>query len=210
MRSKKARIFLACFTLLLFSSIAIGPVMSKVEQPVYQILNKDEKIEIRQYPSIIVASVNVSGERNEAIQAGFNQLADYIFGNNIKASSIAMTAPVTQETNAKIAMTAPVLQEPSNQGWIIRFSMPSEYTLATLPKPNNPNIFLEELNAKKKVVIQFSGRASQENILKNERKLQVFIESNNLKPLSPVVYAFYNPPWTLPFMRRNEIMIEVK
>lgn len=180
----------------------------KVPEPKYQIIKTENDIEIRQYPPLIVAQVQVKGERYAAINAGFKILADYIFGGNHSEQKISMTAPVTQET-IKISMTAPVSQQRMGEYWNIRFVMPEKYDLNTIPKPNNKSITLLEVPAKKYVVIRFSGRNSQGNLSEHEKILNNFILKHHLKELNPPIYAFYNPPWILPFLRRNEIMIEV-
>ncbi len=186
-----------------------GPVMSNVEEPKYEVLYSEGKIEIRKYNPMIIAEVIVKGERKEAINQGFRLLADYIFGNNTKTAEISMTAPVTQEKSQKIAMTAPVTQREKNSGWSIRFVMPSEYSLDDLPRPNRKEVHLKKIPSKIFAVIQFSGMNTNENIELHERKLNTFMSEKEMNTISSPVYAFYNPPWTLPFLRRNEILIEV-
>ena len=202
-------LLLLCF-LIVVGLILWGPIMSRVEQPKYQVLSSEGNIEIRKYNSKIVAEVTVQGERKEAISQGFRLLADYIFGNNIKNSSISMTAPVTQQQNQKIAMTAPVSQLATDNGWVVNFVMPSEYSLATLPKPNNNKVILKEITSKVFAVIKFSGMNTDENIVRNEKRLRTYLLENEMNALSVPTYAFYNPPWTLPLLRRNEVLIEIE
>ena len=96
----------------------VGPIMGNVEQPNYDVLSSPaDNIEIRRYGPMIIAEVEVRGERKEAISDGFRLLADYIFGNNSVQGKVAMTAPVQQQTNEKIAMRAPVQQQPSGNRW---------------------------------------------------------------------------------------------
>lgn len=159
---------------------------------------------------MIIAEVEMRGEREEAIGEGFRMLADYIFGNNTAQQGIAMTAPVQQQNSEKIAMTAPVQQQAQNGVWTISFVMPSEYSIDTLPKPNNEIVTIKEVLPKRYAVIQFSGLNSNENIARQEKQLLQYIENNKIKTVGPAKYAFYNPPWTLPFMRRNEIMLELE
>ena len=120
-----------------------------------------------------------------------------------------MTAPVTQQGSEKIAMTAPVTQEGGGDTWRVRFIMPAKYTLATLPKPNNPAIALKEIPEKRFAVIRFSGMAGEESLKRYNKELSDFLSAKRLTPLSPPTYAFYNPPWTLPFLRRNEVLVEI-
>ena len=120
-----------------------------------------------------------------------------------------MTAPVTQAMSEKIAMTAPVMQQEFDGRWKVRFVMPKKYTLETLPKPNSKEVVLVTVPARRFAVIRFSGLTSNENIKKHTEKLKAYILAQNLKPMGGPLFAFYNPPWTLPFLRRNEVMIEI-
>jgi DNA gyrase inhibitor GyrI len=191
------------------AAVAWGPIVSNVEQAKYDVVEKHGAIEIRDYAPMIVAEVSVKGDRETAITAGFRMIADYIFGNNISSQKVAMTAPVIQEPGEKIAMTAPVTQQGSEGVWLVRFVMPSSYTMQTLPKPNNADVFLKEVDGQRFAVIRFSGLPKPENLEKQTRELEAFIQENKLQPVSEPTYAFFNPPWTLPFMRRNEVMIEI-
>ena len=186
-----------------------GPLVSNVEQPKYQVVESSGDVEIRDYPPMIVAEAEVSGDRRDAIGKGFRVIADYIFGNNTTAQKVPMTAPVTQQGSEKIAMTAPVTQQGDGNTWRVRFIMPSSYTMDKLPKPNNPAVELKEVGAKRYAVIRFSGMAGEDSLKRYTEELNAFIGAKNLTPLSAPTYAFYNPPWTLPFLRRNEVMVEI-
>lgn len=186
-----------------------GLIVSNVEQPKYKVVETDANIEVRDYPAMIVAEANVSGERDKAISEGFRTIADYIFGNNSSAQKVAMTAPVTQQGSEKIAMTAPVTQQGDGHTWTVRFVMPSSYTMETLPKPKNPSVKLMQVAGKRFAVIRFSGLAGEDSLKRHTDELNKFVSVKNLKALSAPTYAFYNPPWTLPFLRRNEVMVEV-
>ena len=195
--------------LILIVGVLAGPVMSNVEKPDYKVVQSIQNIEIRHYEPMIIAEVEVQGNRKEAISNGFRLIADYIFGNNTVKRDIAMTAPVQQKESQKIAMTAPVQQKSKGNNWQISFIMPSEYSIKSLPLPNNDRVLLKEIQTKKFVVIEFSGTNSNENLTKHENELIKYIEANNIKITGPPKYAFYNAPWTLPFMRRNEVMFEI-
>lgn len=196
---------------ILVGCMMIGPIMSDVEHPKYQVISSFDNIEMRKYSSMIIAEVEVKGERKQAINDGFRLLADYIFGNNQVQQEIAMTAPVQQQpANQKIAMTAPVQQQRENDTWKISFVMPSEYTMKTLPIPINNQVTLKEIPARQFIVIKFRGMNSDENIDKHMKQLMQHIKENNLTTTETPKFAFYNPPWTLPIMRRNEIMMEIK
>jgi hypothetical protein len=182
---------------------------SNVEQANYQTLETHGPIEIRDYAPMLVAATEVAGEREVAINSGFRTIAEYIFGGNLSAEKVAMTAPVTQQNSEKIAMTAPVTQQEAAGKWQVRFVMPAGYTLDSLPKPNNPNVRIEAIDAKRFAVIRFSGIADKQNIAGHTQELEKFLLDHDIAAIAKPTFAFYNPPWTLPFMRRNEIMLEI-
>lgn len=170
-----------------------GPLMSQVEQPSYTILRSQGDIEIRAYGPMIVAETQVDGDRKASLGAGFRQIAGYIFGGN--------------GGSRKIAMTAPVIQQAKSGGWRVRFVMPKAATMDTLPRPNDPRVTLAHLPAATYAAIRFSGWASDKAIERQTRRLMDYVASNNLKAAGAPVLAFFDPPWTLPFLRRNEVMI---
>jgi effector-binding domain-containing protein len=121
-----------------------------------------------------------------------------------------MTAPVEMEPlPQKINMTKPVLTEGRDNYWIVSFIMPNEFTLATLPKPNNKSIKILSLPKEKYAVIVFSGLVIESSYLEKEKLLNQFIKEKKLKASGEIKIARYNPPWTLPFFRRNELMIKI-
>jgi effector-binding domain-containing protein len=189
-----------------------GTIMSQVNEPEFKVIESHGNIEIREYPPLLVVEVRVEGERKEAISKGFRMLADYIFGNNAPRQKISMTAPVTQQQGEKIAMTTPVIQQALDQRgqWEVRFIMPEEYTLETLPQPNNSQIEVLSIPAKRYAVIRFSGLGGEESLQRHLGELVKYAKETNLQTLGEPIFAFYNPPWTLPFLRRNEVMLEVK
>ncbi len=141
-----------------------GTIMSNVEQPKYVVIQTENNIELREYAPMVIAEVEVSGERKEAINQGFKMLADYIFGNNVSKTKMEMTAPVTSELNEKLAMTAPVMQQGQGDKWKVRFVMPAGYNIDTLSKLNSSSVNLISIPAKRFVVIRFSGVAKEDNI----------------------------------------------
>lgn len=186
---------------------------SHIEIPAYQVVSQHGNIEQRRYAPMIIAEVTVRGDRREAANQGFRILANYIFGNHTAVNadeSIDMTAPVMQEKQSKIDMTAPVMTENDASGeWTIRFVMPKHFTMATLPKPNNKLIKIVSVPEKSYWVIRFSGTSGEGNLNRHLKTLQNFMKEHGYKSAGPYQYAFYNPPWTLPFMRRNEVMVPV-
>ncbi len=206
---KKWTMITSIIALILVVGVLAGPVMSNVEKPDYKVIQSEQNIEIRQYEPMIIAEVEVDGKREDAIRDGFRLIADYIFGNNTVEQNISMTAPVQQKENQKIAMTSPVQQQLAGKSWQISFVMPSKYNMDSLPVPNNNRVRLKEILTKKFVVIEFSGTNSNENVTEHENQLMSYIEANQIKIIGSPKYAFYNAPWTLPFLRRNEVMIEI-
>lgn len=201
--------------LIILASIAsavvlTGPIMSKVEKPKYIVNFTEEDIESRSYDSMIVAEVLIKNSREESISQGFRVLADYIFGNNVSAEKIPMTSPVIEQKSEKIPMTAPVKQQIKDNIWSIQFIMPAQYSMDSLPKPNNNTVKIKLIPPAEYVVIKFNGKNENKNIQIHEDKLKEFIEKKDLEVKGKPIYAFYNPPWTIPILRRNEIMIEIK
>ena len=204
------KIIVVVIGIILISAIAVGPIMSRVETPAYEVIKSQGKIEIRQFEPMIIAEVHVQGERADAVSKGFRLLADYIFGNNTTRQNIAMTAPVQQRESTQIAMTAPIQQHSTKDSWLVSFVMPSEYSMESLPEPKNDRVTLKKIPSQQFIVITFSGTSSDENVREHEEELIEFTKANNISVTGRSKYAFYNPPWTLPLMRRNEVMTEMR
>ncbi|MBU4435611.1 MAG: heme-binding protein [Alphaproteobacteria bacterium] len=181
-----------------------------VEQPAFKAVLHEGAFEVRDYPALVVAEVTVSGDQKEAASKGFRLLAGYIFGGNKRRQSIAMTAPVAQvPTSEKIAMTAPVTQIQSAGEWVVRFTMPSAYSMDTLPEPNDPKVRLRVLPPTRFAVLQFSGLAGKDDVAAKTAELERRAGGHHLRAIGPASLAQYDPPWTLWFMRRNEVMLPV-
>lgn len=193
--------------------------MAKYEEPDFQVIESYDQIQIRAYKPMIIAEVEVMGERDVAISQGFRLIANYIFGNNESKTAstksnekIKMTVPVIQQQSETISMTAPVMQQQNANinNWLVQFVMPKSYTLKTLPNPNNTKVRLREKDGYKAVVIRFSGSSSARNLQNHLIELKNFVSAHKLNVIGGPIYAFYNPPWTLPFFRRNEIMLKLR
>jgi hypothetical protein len=211
------------------TALTFGEAAMAIEEPAFELLEKADQIELRQYRPVIVAETVVEGNMSSASNAGFRLIADYIFGNNLpvrggsdKASEkISMTAPVSVEPAApseKIAMTAPVNVEPqgdaaggvmSSKRWRVQFTMPAAYTMETLPKPRNPAVALREVPGRRVAVIVFSGFSGEEKSQQKTDELLAWLKTKNLTAIGTPQLARYNPPWALPFLRRNEVLIDV-
>jgi hypothetical protein len=194
---------LACLAL-------IGSAALVIEEPKYTLVLRDGPFEIRDCQAAVAAEVTVTGDQRAAAGRGFRLLAGYIFGGNKRRQGIAMTAPVAQErTGEKIAMTAPVTQTHEDGAWVVRFTMPSAYSLETLPEPNDPRVQLRALAPARFAVVRFSGVADKRSVDAKTAELEGFIQAKALRAVGPASLAQYDPPWTLWFMRRNEMMIPV-
>ena len=179
------------------------------EEPEFTLVRRDGKFEVRDYAPVIVAETTLTGSAERARNDGFMPLADYIFAKDRKGEKIAMTAPVTQTSRDKIAMTAPVTQRAIGDSWTISFTMPAGYTMETLPAPANPDVRLVPQPARRMAVLRFSGTASASSMEARRQELLAQVSAMGLETQGTPVFAFYDPPWTLPFMRRNEVMVEV-
>ncbi|MBW4049149.1 MAG: heme-binding protein [Proteobacteria bacterium] len=179
------------------------------EEPPFKASLQEGAFEVRDYPALVVAEVTVGGDRGAASYAGFRLLAGYIFGGNTRRQSIAMTAPVVQSASGSetIAMTAPVLQSGNSGAWSMRFIMPVGSTLESLPVPNDQRVHLLALPPTRQAVVRFSGLANEGDIVKKTAELMAFVAAHQLPVTGPASLARYNPPWTLWFLRRNEVML---
>lgn len=200
--------------LALASAVSLASPAMAIEEPDFTIVKTDGDFEIRDYAPSLAAEVVVSGERDEAVNAGFRILAGYIFGNNQGSAKIAMTAPVTQSaasnSGEKIEMTAPVTQSADGSNWRVRFMMPKTFTKATLPKPNDQRIKFVEIPSRRAVVLKFSGMWTDANLASRKTELAKYIEEKKFIRIGEPVFAFYDPPWKPFFWRRNEVMQEIK
>ncbi len=211
MKSLKKLLLYVAAPLAVVVALLNGCNVGQYQEPAYRVVDAKDSIELRDYAPAIAAEVSVTGERKEAISQGFRLIADFIFGNNTAQQKVAMTAPVIQQaTPEKIAMTTPVIQQGSDGKWVVQFIMPKEYTLETLPKPNNPEVKIKPIPARQMAVIRFSGSTNNNSrIAEKTSELQAYTILSKLKTKGAPVLAFYDPPWTLPFLRRNEVMLEI-
>lgn len=184
-----------------------------VEIAPYNVYQQDGDIEIRYYEELVLVSTPmIDEERN---RGAFGKLFNYISGENAGEAKIDMTAPVlmdsTQTGGQKIAMTAPVIvdQEDDANNPTMSFVLPSQFTLDTAPRPTDPDVTLNTLSELRVAAIRFSGTLSENNTQKHRKQLEAWIETNGYTIVGPYKTAGYNPPWTLPNMRRNEILIPV-
>ena len=185
-----------------------------IETPKYKVLRKDGKIEVRKYQTYINAEIEVEGSSyNSAGNYAFGSLADYIFGNNISSSKISMTAPVSStkiHTSEKIAMTVPVAtSKVMDNKYRVTFTMPSKYSMETLPKPVNKNVRLVEVKSHEVLVIKFSGYTSDDKVNRKTEELKTWAAKNGINIKTEGTVSRYDPPWMPGLFRRNEIQFDV-
>jgi SOUL heme-binding protein len=179
------------------------------EEPLFVSEARLGDVEIRRYGPRIAAQTAVTGSGQEARSAGFRRLAGYIFGGNHRNTTIAMTAPVAQHSET-IAMTAPVAQTRTTDGdSVIRFFMPSKWSLELLPEPDDGLVTLVEVPGETYAVVRFSGDRSQAAVAAKSEELLETLRNSEFHVEGEPVAWFYDPPWTLPFRRRNEVAVPV-
>jgi hypothetical protein len=198
----------------LLSGCSLFGVRSGYEQPAYAVVEQQgDAIEVRRYPPRVVAEATVEAAdgkagRNEA----FRLLFDYISGANRADARIDMTTPVeTAPTSAKIAMTVPVETARSDdEGMRMRFFLPAAYSAESAPQPTDPRVRVVDVPEQTIAVLRFSGARSEETIADRTAELLRALETMRWRVASAPTAYFYDPPWTLPFLRRNEVVVAVE
>jgi hypothetical protein len=181
-----------------------------IEEAEYTVVTKEGDYEIRDYKSHVLAETIVEGEFDKAGNKAFRKLFRYISGNNEARDKVAMTAPVSQEAKGeKISMTAPVGQQQVGKRWTVSFMMPASYSLETLPRPLDPTVTLRLVPARTLAAVRYSGTWSEEGYLQNKATLESWIRKKGQKVVGEPIWARYNAPFSLWFMRRNEVLIEI-
>lgn len=184
---------------------------SRVEEPKHTVALRDGDFELRVYAPRVVAETRVSGAWDKAGNEGFRRLAGYIFGGNRARTKVAMTAPVAQRPESeRIAMTAPVGQARTGDDWAVTFTMPSTFTLETLPEPNDSRVTLREIGEQRVASVRFSGRWTEARMQSETARLLEWVRARGWRAVSAPELSRYDPPWTLPFLRRNEIWVRVE
>ncbi|OBG55108.1 MULTISPECIES: heme-binding protein [unclassified Mycobacterium] len=195
------------------SLLAVGGVRVGLEEPAYTHKRITDTVEIRRYGPRIAAETIVDADENRARDVGFRRLAGYIFGGNRDNSSISMTAPVSQQSSPggrQIAMTAPVVQSAGDEaGWAIRFFMPAKWTMETLPAPDDDQVRLVTVPPATVAVLRFTGDRSPKAVASRTAELLKILQDKGIEPTGDAEAWFYDPPWTVPMRRRNEIAIPI-
>lgn len=183
-----------------------------VEEPRYTSQISDGAFEVREYPGLVVAETTVSGPRDDAEREAFRRLFRYISGDNLRRSDISMTAPVIIKPQSQQLNAPPpvVLQQEGSGGLTMAFVLPSSFTAATAPTPLDQRVVISALPKRRVATVQFSGWWSESNQEQHRHELMEWLSVRNIsyKPETFRV-AGYDPPWTLPFLRRNEVHVDL-
>lgn len=196
--------------------ILIGSTAMAIEKPEFEVLMETPEYEVRRYAPYIVAEVDVGGAFGEAGSEAFRILAAYIFGDNAPGEKMEMTAPVESRSareGVRMAMTAPVISSDADVGvdtYTYGFVMERKYTMETLPEPKDARVKLRRQDPRVVAVRKYSGRWTETNYRQNESSLLAALEADGIESRGEPILARYNSPFTPPFLRRNEVMIEVE
>lgn len=205
----------AVFALFLIAGCSAVGIRTS-EEAEYKVLVQEGVIQIREYEPYVIAETLVKNkDYDEAGRLGFRRLFAYISGKNEGDREISMTAPVIAQmqnapVGAGIKMTAPVVAERTGSGWVYAFVLPAEFPdLESAPLPADPLVKLKLIPGKKMAAITYAGSTGERKMNLKTRELTKWIQGRQLTKVSGPVSARYDPPWTLPFFRRNEVLIEV-
>ena len=195
-KNTKLPLIIALF-ILIYTNISMA-----LEEPKYQILKSNNNYEIREYNDRLAVEVTYSNE-----DSGFRYLFNYISGENTTSEKVSMTVPVTQ--SVKIDMTAPVTQSKKDGKLVMQFYLPSKFTINTAPKPTNPKVSLIVLEGDIYAVIKYSGRATDKNFQKHYKELKEYLIKDSINFVEPAIKSTFDGPFTLPILRRNEVMMKI-
>ncbi len=194
---------------LIFGALFATTELMGIEEPEYKVVEKNDVYEIREYLPVVAIETEVEANFEDAGNRAFRRLFNYIDGNNQSQASIAMTAPVTQSASEseKIAMTAPVTQSERDGKYVVRFMLPAKYTLETAPKPNDPTVVVTELPARRFAVHTYSGTWAKSGYDDGLAKLKQALNRGGVDFEDAPIWSRYNSPFSLWFLRRNEIWL---
>lgn len=176
----------------------------------FDLLRTEGAIEVRRYPEHVVAETRVSADFEAAGSQAFRLLFGYISGENTARQSISMTSPVVQSTSQRVAMTAPVVQSGSVDTFTVAFVLPASFSPESAPLPSRPEVSLRTVPARLVAALRFSGRWTATSFEKHLNELRSAVSDAGLTPIGEPWFARYDPPYTPPFLRRNEALIEVE
>ena len=187
-----------------------GPALAD-EEPRYEVVRSTSDFELRQYAPYAVVETTAGGELDSARSAAFQRLFAYISGSNRSQQKIEMAVPVVvKPAGEKIEMTAPVVTRlAGDAGILMQFVLPSRFDAGRAPQPTDPELRIRDVASQSIAARRFSGRPSESNYRDNEAKLLAALYDAGLVATDVPRFAFYNPPFTPWFMRRNEVLVPV-
>lgn len=194
---------------------ALARPAAAIEEPSYARVQQDGALEIRDYAAYLLAETRVEANFDDAGNQAFRRLFKYIGGDNKQQQDISMTVPVIQRPSddsggTSIAMTAPVNQVADGKGYRVAFVVPRKFTRSTVPTPTDARVTIREVAAQRVAAWRFSGRWTEAAFKDAESKLRAALARLGYVAIGPAVTARYNGPFSLPFNRRNEVLIPVQ
>ena len=195
-----------------FFMLSTFGINTGTEQPKYEVIERIGKsVEIRQYAPRIAAEVAIDVSRSHDPRGeAFRIVAAYIFGANKGQKKIQMTSPVeVKKAGEKIAMTAPVEVNRSEKQLTMRLFMPAQYSKDELPEPTDSRVRLIDIPSETAAVLQFTGSSDDAAVSARTAELVRLLDGTGWKVVGLPTAFFYNPPWTIPFLRRNETVVTV-
>ena len=203
------KLLLVLTTILLQSCSVIG--IRTVEMLDYNVIEEEGNFDIREYQDYWVVRTEVEGEYEESTSEAFGRLFKYISGQNTEQIKISMTGPVMQQQKSqKIAMTGPVIQKEQENGWTMEFVLPAKFNQTVPPQPLNPQVSIEKVSGYRAAALRYSGNLSEKKVNQKKDALLALVMRRGLQPKGTPFSAGYDPPWTLPFLKRNEVIVAVE
>ena len=191
---------------ILVGACSVVGIRSGTEEPAFTVLDRAGPLEVREYGPRMAAETKVDAAEVAARSEGFTRLAGYIFGRNAGSVKLAMTAPVAQQPGKAIAMTAPVAQD----GSVIRFFLPAGMTAASAPKPLDERVQVVDVPGEVVAVLRFAGSTGPDAVAARKAELMAALPGSAWAAEGAPFAWFYDPPWTLPPLRRNEVAVRVR
>jgi hypothetical protein len=188
-----------------------GGFVLAYEEPGYTVVERYQEFELRQYEAYLVAETSVTGDFDDVGGEAFRRLFDYISEGDRPQGKIAMTTPVIQQPLPAVTEQSSVddASPGANNRYRFAFVMPAGYSLEDLPRPENPKVRIKSVPARLMAARRYAGTWSEERYRSNEQQLLAAVQAGGLKTLGPPIFARYNAPFSLWFLRRNEVLVEV-
>ncbi len=182
------------------------------ESPRFEVIHNDGELAIRRYPALLRARTFAAGPYDESTEAGFHRLSKYMSGHNSGGVRLYPLNSLTQSNlrGEPIAMTTPMLQLPAEGGWTMAFILPKKYTVSTAPKPLDATIELEQVPPQTMATLRYTGNVDEVRVQRKFRELRGWVQSIGWRSISEPLAAQYDPTFTIPFLRRNEVLVRAE